>query len=53
MYLWISLYRSHNQFQDDFESFMNNLELGLDLIIVDNSFLIVVLGDFDANSNLC
>ena len=44
MYL---LYRSHNQFQDEFEIFTNNLELILDKIFETNLFLDIVLGDFN------
>ena len=35
----ISLYRSPNQSQDDFESFINNLECNLDSVMVNNPFL--------------
>ena len=49
---FISLYRSPNQSQDDFESFINNLELKLDSIMVNNPFLTAVLGDFNAKSSL-
>ena len=45
-------YRSPNQCQDDFESFINNLELNLDSVIVNNLFLTVVLGDFNGKSSL-
>ena len=33
---FISLYRSPNQSQDDFESFINNLEYNLDSVMVNN-----------------
>ena len=49
---FISLYRSPNQSQDDFESFINNLECNLDSVMVNNPFLIVSLGDFNAKSSL-
>ena len=49
---FIALYRSPNQRQTDFESFINNFELNLDSIIVNNPFLSVVLGDFNAKTNL-
>ena len=45
-------YRSPNQCQDDFELFINNLELNLDSVIVNNLFLTVVLGDYNAKSSL-
>ena len=43
----VSLYRSPNQSQDEFETFTNNLELILDKIFETNSFLVIVLGDFN------
>ena len=49
---FITLYRSPNQSQDDFESFINNFELNLDSVMVNNPFLTVVLGDFNATSSL-
>ena len=49
---FFSLYRSLNQFQDDFESFINNFELSLDSVIVNNTFLTVIFGDFNAKSSL-
>ena len=49
---FISLYRSPNQSQDDFESFINNLEYNLDSVMVNNPFLTVVLGDFNAKTSL-
>ena len=49
---FISLYCSPNKFQDDFESFVNNFELNLDSVMVNNPFLTVVLGDFNAKTNL-
>ena len=50
---FITLYRSPNQSQDDFESFINNFELNHDSVIVNNPFLTVVFGDFNANRNSC
>ena len=47
---FISLYHSSNHCQDDFESFINNFELNLDSVIVNNPFLTVILGDFNAKS---
>ena len=49
---FITLPRSPNQCQDDFESFINNFELNLDSIMANNPFLTVILGDFNAKSNL-
>ena len=49
----ISLYCSPNQSQDDFKSFNNNLEYNIDSVMVNNPFLTVILGDFNAKSNLC
>ena len=49
---YITLYRLPNQCQDDFESFINDFELNLDSDIVNNPFLIVVLGDFNAKTSL-
>ena len=49
---YVSLYHSPNQSQDDFESFANNLELNIDTATAHNSFLTVVLGDFNVKSNL-
>ena len=49
---FVSLYRLPNQSQDDFESFANNFELNIDTATANNIFLTVVLGDFNAKSNL-
>ena len=38
---FITLYRSPNQCQDDFESFINNFELNLDSIMTNHPFLTV------------
>ena len=43
---FITLYRSPNQFHDEFNSFIKNLELNLDKATTYNPFLVVVLGDF-------
>ena len=50
---FITLYRSPNQYQDDFESFINNFELNLDSVLVNNPFLTVILGDFNAKTSPC
>ena len=52
LYRFVSLYRSTSQSQDDFESFANNFELNIDTATPNNTFLTVVLGDFNAKSNL-
>ena len=49
---FISLYRSPNHGQNDFESFINNLEYNLNSVMVNNPFLTVILGDFNAKSSL-
>ena len=49
---FITLYRSPNQCQDDFESFIKNFELNLDSIMTNNPFLTVILSDFNAKLSL-
>ena len=49
---FVSLYCSPSQSQDDFESFVDNFELNIDTATANNTFLTVVLGDFNAKSNL-
>ena len=49
---FVALNRSPSQFQDEFEKFAKNLELNLNTISAYNPFLTIVLGDFNANSNL-
>ena len=41
-----------SQSQDDFESSAKNFELNIDAATANNTFLTVVLGDFNAMSNL-
>ena len=48
---FVSLYRSPNQSEDDFENFCKNFELTLDAVSAANPFLIVAIGDFNAKSN--
>ena len=48
---FIMLCRSPKQCQDDFESFVNNLEEILDSVMVNNSTLTVVLSKFNAKSS--
>ena len=45
---FIVLYHLPSQFQDIFESFIDNLELNIDAIAVKNPYLIGILGDFNA-----
>ena len=45
---FVAVYRSPSQSQDDFATFSDNFEMTLDLVSKKNSFLIVVLGDFNA-----
>ena len=49
---FVALYRLPSQSQYEFETFARNLELNLDAILANNPFLTVVLGDFNAKSNL-
>ena len=54
--LWhfITLYRCPNQSHDEFSLFIKNLELNLDKATTYNSFLVVLLGDFNCKSwNWC
>ena len=48
---FITLYRSPNHSLDEFNSFINNLELNLGKATTYNPFLVVVLGNF--NAKLC
>ena len=47
---FVSLYRSPSQTKDEFENFIKNLELNLEHIANKISFLIAVLGDFNART---
>ena len=49
---FIVLYCSPSQSQDDFETFLKNFELNLGIVLANNSFLTVVLGDFNVKSNV-
>ena len=51
----MALYRSPNQSQsqDEFETFSKNLELNLGTVSGKNTFLTVVLDDFNAKPKLC
>ena len=44
---FVSLYRSPSQTKDEFENFIENLELNLEHIVNKSPSLIVVLGDFN------
>ena len=47
----VSLYRSPSQTSDEFENFLNNLNLTLESVTQRNPFLTVVIGDFNARSS--
>ena len=44
------LYQSSNQSHDEFSLFIKNLEFDLNKATTYNSFLVIVLGDFNAKS---
>ena len=48
---FVSLYRSPNQSEDNSENFCNNFELILDAVSAANPFLIVAIGDLNAESS--
>ena len=50
MCFFLCLYGSPSQTRDTFETFGDNFELTLDLIINKNPFLIVALGNFNAKT---
>ena len=47
---FVILHRSSSQSKDEFESFADNLEPNLDSVVHRNPYLIVVLGDFNAQT---
>ena len=47
---FIHLYRSPNQTQGEFQTFISNLKLSLDASLCGNPFLTVMIGDFNAKS---
>ena len=47
---FITLYRSPSQNQDDFQAFIDNLEMNLETLAQRNPYLMVVIGDFNAKS---
>ena len=48
---FISLYRSHSQTLDVFETFFKNSELNLENIVHRKPFLVEAIGDFNAKSS--
>ena len=49
--IFISLYRSPSQIQDEFEKFSENLERNLDRLFQNKPFLVVFIGDFNVKSS--
>ena len=47
---FITLYKSPSQNQDDFQAFIDNLEMNLEILAQRNPFLMVVLVDFNAKN---
>ena len=47
---FISLHRSPSQTKDEFEKFIDNLELNFETLCQNNPFLIVLIGDLNAKS---
>ena len=47
---FVSIYRSQSQIQDEFEKFIDNLELNLGSLCQNNPFLTVLIGDLNAKS---
>ena len=47
----MTLYRSPSQSADEFENFLNKLNLTMESITQKNPFLSVVIGDFNARSS--
>ena len=50
IYNFITLYRSPSQNQDNFQAFIDNLEMNLETLAQINPYLMVFLGDFNAKS---
>ena len=48
---FVALYRSPSQSQDDFETFVDNFKMTLELLAQKNPFLLTAIGDFNANSS--
>ena len=53
IYKFLSLYRSPSQNKDDFETFLENLELILITWLKKNPLMMVVLCNFNAKSKFC
>ena len=49
---FITLYRSPSQNQDDFQAFIDNLEMNLETLAQRNLFLMVVTGVLTQNLNI-
>ena len=47
----MSLYRSPSQSADEFDNFLNKLNLTMESVTQKNPFLSVVIGDFNARSS--
>ena len=50
IYNFITLYRSPGQNRDDFQAFIDNLEINLETLAQRNPFFMVVIGNFNAKS---
>ena len=50
---FVSLYRSPNQSENDFQNFCHNFELTLDAVSATNLFLVAVNGAFNVKSSNC
>ena len=48
---FVALYRSPSQSQDDFETFVDNFKMTLELLAQKNPFLLTAIGDFNAKSS--
>ena len=48
---FLSLYRSPSQNRDEFEKFLENLELNMDYMADKNPYMMVLFGDFNVKSN--
>ena len=44
---FIHLYRSPSQTQEEFQTYISNLKLSLDVLLCDNPFFTVMIGDFN------
>ena len=47
---FVALYRSPSQNQDEFDSFSKNLEITLDKLAINNSFMLAVIEHINAKS---